>query len=86
MKTEKSFFQFPFVIVSREKYHRLIVTGSRVQQLEHDLKDAEVSKAIFYNMLADSFKDAANLRAELADLNIKRNVKGQFERRAKCIQ
>ena len=48
MKSGKSFFQFPFVIIRRKRYQELIAAYNTVK-----------------------------------DINLKRNAKGQFERRAK---
>ena len=90
MKSGTSFFQFPFVIISREKYQELIIAESNRKELE--IKVSNLERELSY-MTADCddteksrnfwMKETTKVTAELAKINLKRNAKGQFERRSK---
>lgn len=76
MKSLKSFFQFPFVIISRKKYQELIIAEVKAKCLENENEIIEQSRHQWMNIAMD-------LEKQLAKINLKRNAKGQFERRAK---
>lgn len=76
MKSGKSFFQFPFVIIRREKYWELIATEVKANNLEREI-------AIIKPALNHWKEVACTFEKQLSNINLKRNAKGQFERRAK---
>lgn len=76
MKSGTSFFNFPFVIISRKKYQELIIAENRVNSLIGEKQIIQTNRDQWYGRAMDSEK-------QLADINLKRNAKGQFERRAK---
>lgn len=76
MKSGKSFFQLPFVIISREKYQELIIAENRVNSLIGEKQIIQTNRDQWCGRAMD-------LEKQLADINLKRNAKGQFERRAK---
>lgn len=78
MKSGTSFFQFqfPFVIISREKYQELIIESSNVIRLREEHNIIELSEQRWISI-------ARKLERELNKINLNRNAKGQFERRAK---
>ena len=76
MKSLKSFFQFPFVIISRKKYQELIIAQGKAKCLENENEIIEQSRHQWMNIAMD-------LENQLVNINLKRNAKGQFERRAK---
>lgn len=76
MKPGTSFFQFPFVIIRRERYQELIIAENRVNSLIGEKQIIQTNRDQWYGRAMD-------LENQLANINLKRNAKGQFERRAK---
>jgi len=76
MKSGKSFFQFPFVIIRREKYQELIATEVKVKSLEREM-------AIIKTALNHWKEVVCTFEKQLSNINLRRNAKGQFERREK---
>lgn len=76
MKSGTSFFQFPFVIIRREKYQELIIADCKVTSLQRENKIIETN-------LYKWWMHAMDLEKQLAKINLNRNGKCQFERRAK---
>ena len=74
MKSGKSFFQFPFVIIRRRKYQELIATEVKAKSLQREI-------AIIKPALNHWKEVARTFEKQLTDINLKRNAKGQFERR-----
>ena len=76
MKQRKSLFKFPFVIIRRKKYQELIDTEVKAKSLEDENEIIEQSRHNWMNIAMD-------LEKQISNINLKRNAKGQFERRAK---
>ena len=76
MKSGTPLFRFPFVIISREKYQELIIANGKANRLECEKEFFEANRHQWYLRAMD-------LEKQLTKINLKRNAKGQFERRAK---
>ena len=74
MKSLKSVFQFPFVIIRRRKYQELIATEVKAKSLENENEIIEQSRHQWMNIAMD-------LEKQISNINLRRNAKGQFERR-----
>lgn len=76
-------FSFPFVIITRERYQELIVAEERKKELDFELSASDESCDYYERLYYLSLKRNCELSKELKSINIKRNAKGQFERREK---
>lgn len=83
MKSLKKLFRIPFVIISRRRYQELIVAENK-KIVANKRASAYLNLSNIYKInYLDSLNQIEDLKKELAKINLKRNAKGQFERREK---